>query len=223
MPRAMFRPRSGAPPDPEIPNPPDWLKSKEFRRIIRMYNASDLRKGLKIEIDGEPYLVTDFQFCKPGKGQALYRCKLKNMLTGNSMDKTFRSVDKIDQPDLEEKTLLYSYQDGENFVFLDSETYEQVAVPGSVLGDKQYFLDDDMECEVLFFRGRPIDITIPFTVEKRIAKTDPGVRGDTATNVTKPALLENGYEVQVPIFLNEGDVIRIDTRTGQYIERVSKA
>jgi len=188
-----------------------------------MYTASDLRKGLKIELDGEPYIITDFEFCKPGKGQALYRCKLKNMLTGATMDKTFRSVDRIAKPDLEEKELLYSYQDGDNYIFMDSETYEQVAIPAAVLGDKAYFIENDMECTVLFFRGRPVDVTLPTSVVKRVVKTEPGVRGDTATNVTKPAWLDNGYEVQVPLFVNEGDSIRIDTRTGEYIERVSKA
>ncbi|NOY79567.1 MAG: elongation factor P [Kiritimatiellaeota bacterium] len=188
-----------------------------------MFTASDLRKGLKIELDGEPYVVTEFQFCKPGKGQALYRCKLRNMLTGASMDKTFRSVDKIDKPDLEERELLFSYEDGDALVFLDADTYEQVSIPASLLGDKRYLLADDMACSVLFYRDRPIDISLPFSVEKRIAKTDPGVRGDTATNVTKPAWLDNGYELQVPLFINEGDVIKIDIRTGTYAERVRKA
>ncbi len=188
-----------------------------------MYTASDLRKGLKIELDGEPYVVMEFQFCKPGKGQALYRCKLRNMLTGASMDKTFRSVDKIDKPDLEERELLFSYEDGDSLVFLDGDTYEQVSIPASLLGDKRYLLADDMACSVLFYRERPIDITLPFSVEKRIAKTDPGVRGDTATNVTKPAWLDNGYEIQVPLFINEGDIVKIDIRTGAYAERVRKA
>jgi len=188
-----------------------------------MFTASDLRKGLKIELDGDPFVVTEFQFCKPGKGQALYRCKLRNMLSGASMDKTFRSVDKIDKPDLREKELLFSYEDGEDLVFMDSETYEQISIPSSLLGDKKFFLADDMTCSVLFYQDKPIDVTLPFSVEKRIAKTDPGARGDTATNVTKPAWLENGYEIQVPLFINEGDIVKIDIRTGDYAERVRKA
>ena len=186
-----------------------------------MYDPSDLRKGLKIEIDGEPYLITEFDFCKPGKGQALYRCKCKNMISGGTIDRTFRSVDKIGKPDMEEKTLTFSYDEGEDFVFYD-ENSEEIRIPVSLLGDQKYFLDDNMECTVLFFRDRAIEITLPFFVEKTIAETEPGARGDTATNVTKPAKIENGYEIQVPLFVNEGDVIRIDTRTGMYADRVSK-
>ena len=188
-----------------------------------MYSASDLRKGLKIELDGEPYIVTDFEFCKPGKGQALYRCKLKNMISGTTLDKTFRSVDKVGKPDLEERDMIFSYVDMDRYVFLDAETYAPVHVPKDVLGEQVNFLVEDTECPVLFYEDKPIEVTLPTFIEMAIVKTDPGVRGDTATNVTKPATVENGYEVQVPIFLNEGDVIRIDTRTGEYIERVSKA
>ena len=188
-----------------------------------MYSASDLRKGLKIEIDGDPYIVTAFEFSKPGKGQALYRCKLKNLLTGATMDKTFRSVDKIDKPDLREHEMIFSHRENDVFVFMDAETYEQVVIPKEVLGEKGDLLKEDSECEVLFFEDKPIEISMPVFVEFTIVKTEPGVRGDTATNVTKPAEIETGYEVQVPIFLNEGDVIKIDTRTGEYVERVRKA
>ncbi len=188
-----------------------------------MFTASDLRKGLKIELDGEPYIVATFDFCKPGKGQALYRCKLKHMLTGSTMDRTFRSVDKIDKPNLEQREMVYSYAEADSFVFMDAETYEQIHVDGEVLGNLKYFLIEDAECEILFYRDKPVEVTLPIFVVKKIDKTEPGVRGDTATNVTKPAFLDNGYELQVPIFLNEGDEIKIDTRTGQYAERVSKA
>jgi len=188
-----------------------------------MYTASDLRKGLKIEIDGEPWAVTDYDFCKPGKGQALYRCKLKNMLTGTTMDRTFRSVDKIDKPDLFEKDLIYSYPDGPLQVFMDSESYEEIRVSSEALGDQVNFLDDEMQCRVLMYKDRPIEVTLPTFVEKAIAWTEPGARGDTATNVTKPAKIENGYEIRVPLFVNQGDLVRIDTRTGEYSERVSKA
>jgi elongation factor P len=188
-----------------------------------MFTASDLRKGLKIELDGEPYIVTDFDFCKPGKGQALYRCKLKHMLNGSTMDRTFRSVDKIDKPNLMEKSLIYSYEDGMSYVFMDSETYEEVRIDIDTIGNQKYFLDDNMECNVLFYRDRPVEVTLPIFVEKRIESTEPGARGDTATNVMKPAVLENGYEVQVPLFVNSDDIIRIDTRTGEYSERVKKA
>ncbi len=188
-----------------------------------MFNASDLRKGLKVEIDGEPWVVTEFEFCKPGKGQALYRCKLKNMLTGTTMDRTYRSVEKIGKPDLSEVDVFYSYQDGTFYVFSDSETYEEYRVGPEQLGDQVYFLIENSPCKMLLFNGKPIEVTLPVFVEKKITQTEPGVRGDTATNVTKPAKIDNGYGLQVPIFLNEGDIVKIDTRTGEYVERVRKA
>jgi elongation factor P len=187
-----------------------------------MYTASDLRKGLKIELDGAPYEVVEFQFVKPGKGQAMYKCRIKNLLTGNVTDRTFREVDKIDKPDIEDRELSYSYPEGDHFVFMDNRTYEHVTIPADVVGDRKYFLTEDLEVSILFHNGRAISIELPSYVEKTIAKTEPGARGDTATNVTKPARLENGYEIAVPLFINEGDVVRIDTRAGKYLDRVSK-
>jgi len=188
-----------------------------------MYTASDLRKGLKIEINGEPYIVTQFEFCKPGKGQALYRCKLKHMFNGSTLDETFRSADKIDKPDLETRSAIYSHPEGDVHIFMDAETYEQLPVSESQLGNKVHFLKGDIECEILFYKETPVEVTLPFFIEAKIEKTEPGVRGDTATNVTKPAWLDNGYEIQVPLFVNEGDIVKVDTRTGGYSERVSKA
>lgn len=189
-----------------------------------MYTASDLKKGLKIEIDGEPWVVSDFEFCKPGKGTALYRCRLKNMMTGSSMDRTFRPVDKVGKPDLEERELYYSYKDGDMYVFSDSETYEEIRISADHLGDKTYFLIENSLCTVLFFNNKPIDITLPTFITKVIAETEPGARGDTASsNVMKPAKLDNGYDLMVPLFINTGDTIKVDTRTGQYAERVNKA
>ena len=185
-----------------------------------MYSASDLRKGLKIEIDGEPYIVADFQFVKPGKGQALYRCKLKNLITGSTQDKTYRSVEKMEKPNLIEKGMIFSYIDGNSYVFMDAETYEQILVDQAVLGDMKFFLIEDMECDILFHNDRAIEITLQNFIEKEIVETEPGIRGDTATNVQKPATLDNGYELQVPIFINQGDWVKIDTRTGKYSERV---
>lgn len=188
-----------------------------------MFNASDLRKGLKVEVDGAPWEITDFDFCKPGKGQALYRCKLKNMLTGNTMDRTYRPNDKIDKPNLEEREFIYSYESGADFVFSDNETYEEIYVNESLLKHKKFFLIENAACEILFYNQDPVDITLPTFIEKAITNTEPGVRGDTATNVTKPASIDNGYEIQVPLFVNEGDIVKIDTRTGDYVERISKA
>lgn len=185
-----------------------------------MYSASDLRKGLKIEIDGDPCILTEFDFVKPGKGTALYRCKIKNLRTGSSFDKTYRPPDKIDKPNLLEKDMAYSYPEGEHFVFMDMDTYEQVTVDAEVVGDMKFFLVEDMECGILFHNDRPLEISLPNFIEKEIIETEPGARGDTATNVLKPAILDNGYEVQVPIFVNQGDRVRIDTRNGKYVERV---
>ena len=188
-----------------------------------MLSASDLRKGLKVEIDGEPWLITDFDFCKPGKGTSLYRCKMKNMITGNTMDRTYRSGEKFEKPDLGERNMYYSYPEGDFFVFSDAETYEEMRVSKEVLGKSAYFMIEDSLCTILLFNGMALEVTLPLFIEKEIIGTEPGARGDTATNVSKPATLDNGYEIQVPIFINTGDIIKIDTRTGEYSERVKKA
>ncbi|MCQ2379832.1 MAG: elongation factor P [Victivallaceae bacterium] len=188
-----------------------------------MFSASDLKKGLKIEIDNAPWVITEFEFCKPGKGTALYRCRMKNMITGIGMEKTYRPTDKIDEPDVAEREMDYSYFDGHNYVFSDPNTYEEMTVAPEVLGDKIYFLIENSTCQFTLYKGEPIDITLPTFIEKVIAETEPGVRGDTATNVTKSAKIDNGYEIQVPLFINVGDTVRIDTRTGQYAERIAKA
>jgi elongation factor P len=186
-----------------------------------MYNASDLKKGLKIEIDGVPYVITEFNFVKPGKGQALYNCRLKNMLNNTTLAKTYRSSDKIDSAHLVQQTLQYSYSDGDNEVFMD-ENYEQISIPGRLLGDARGLLVEDLSVDILFHNDEPIDVTLPNFVEKKVTRTEPGARGDTATNVLKPATLDGGYEVQVPLFVNEGDIVKVDTRTGKYADRVSK-
>jgi len=187
-----------------------------------MYTASDLRKGLKIEMEGVPYEVVEFQFVQPGKGQAMYKCRLKNLINLNTIDKTFRAVDKIDQPNLEERELEFSHEEGDHFVFMDDRTFEQVIISADVVGEQKYFLTEQLKVSVLFHNNAPLTITLPSYVVKKIAHTEPGARGDTATNVTKPAKLENGYELGVPLFINEGDLVKIDTRTGKYFERVSK-
>ncbi len=185
-----------------------------------MYESSDLRKGLKIIIDGQPYIITDFQFSKPGKGQALYRCKLKNMITGYTMDRTYRSGDKFEPANLEERRMQYLYNDGEGYHFMDTKTYDQITLTDENVGEAKNFLQDNMEVDVLFFNDTPISINLPNFVQLKVVKADPGVKGDTATGATKPATLETGYTIQVPLFVEEGDVLKIDTRTGQYVERV---
>ncbi len=185
-----------------------------------MYESSDLRKGLKIEIDGDPYEVTDFQFVKPGKGQALYKCRLKNMITGSQFDKTYRSGEKFNPADLEERQMEYLYTDGQEYFFMNTSTYEQEAVSAKQLGDSVKLLKENTVCDVLLFRGKPIGVSLPNFIELRVVKADPWVKGDTASGSSKPATLETGLVVQVPPFIEEGEKVRIDTRTGQYVERV---
>jgi elongation factor P len=188
-----------------------------------MFSASDLRKGLKIEVDRQPWVITEFEFCKPGKGTALYRCKMKNLISGSTMEKTYRPTEKIDKPNLEQKEVTYSYKEADTYVFMDTTSYEELRIPKEKLGDKIYFLIENTEMEILFYNGQPIDVGLPIFIEKIITETEPGARGDTATNVMKSAKLDNGYEIQVPLFINQGDLVKIDTRTGQYSERLKKA
>lgn len=185
-----------------------------------MYTASDLRKGLKIEIDGQPWLITDFDFSKPGKGQAIYNCKLKNMLNGSTMSRSYRSNDKFEKPELIQTTINFSYIDNGAYVFLNSD-YEEIRVSEDVLGRNKYFLMDDMPVDALFFNGSVIEVELPNLVERKVEKCEVGAKGNTAAGkVTKPAVVEGGYELPVPLFVNEGDIIRIDTRTGEYSDRV---
>jgi elongation factor P len=185
-----------------------------------MYTTSDFRMGLKIEINGEPFIIVDFQHVKPGKGTAFTRTKIKSLFSGLVNERTFRSGDKVDRPDLEEKEMQFLYQDGDEFHFMELGTYEQTFLTPQQLGDNKLFLKEQMTISALYHNGKPIGVEIPNFVELKIVTTDPGVRGDTATGGTKPAILETGLSVQVPLFVNEGEVIRIDTRNSQYIERV---
>jgi elongation factor P len=187
-----------------------------------MFSASDLRKGLKVEIEGQPYVITDFTFTKPGKGQSIYTCKMKNMISGSTLTRQYRSNDKVGKPQLEQVKLQYSYQDGDDYVFMN-ENYEQVNVSAEVLGSAKDFLVEDMTVEILYHNDKPIDVELPIFIEKEIVYTEPGARGNTATNVLKPAKIDTGYEINVPIFINQGDIVKIDTRTGEYAERVATA
>lgn len=187
-----------------------------------MLESGDLRKGLKLEFDGEPYVIVQFEFVKPGKGQALYKCKLRNMITGTQFDKTFRSGEKFNQADLEEVEMEYLYNDGTNYCFMNTSTYDQEEMSADQVGDAKNLLKENTVCSVLLFEGRPIGVTLPNFVELRIAQAEPWAKGDTASGDTKPATLETGHAVQVPPFVNEGELVRIDTRTGNYVERVKK-
>ncbi|MCA9520771.1 MAG: elongation factor P [Myxococcales bacterium] len=185
------------------------------------YSTAEFRKGLKIEISDEPYVIVDFQHVKPGKGGAFVRTKLKSLLNGAVVDKTFRSGEKVGEPALEQKNAQYLYGDGEMYHFMDNESYEQFGLTPEVLGDAVHYLKENTEIQVLFFRGKAINVDVPTFIELRVTQTEPGVRGDTATNVTKPATLETGYVVNVPLFINEDDVIKIDTRDGSYASKVT--
>ncbi len=187
-----------------------------------MYSTAEFRRGLKIEIDKKPFIIVDFQHVKPGKGGAFVRTKMKNLINGAVMEKTFRSGEKVGKPDLNEKEMQYLYKDDQGFHFMDTENYEQVFISTSQVGDSANFLSDGLELTVLYYEGVPISLEIPNFVELPIEKTEPGVKGDTATGGSKPATLTTGFVVQVPLFLNEGDVLKIDTRSGEYVERVSK-
>ena len=187
-----------------------------------MYSASDLRKGLKIQIDGEPYIVVDFQFSKPGKGQALYRTKLRNMITGNQFHRTFRSNDKFEKAQLEERTMQYLYSQGDEFHFMDTKNYEQVVIMREQMGNDVNFLIDNMEVQILLFNNNPIGVTLPNFVNLTVTKADPWAKGDTSGSDSKPVTVETGYMLQVPPFIGEGDKIQIDTRTGYYMTRVKE-
>jgi len=185
-----------------------------------MYNASDLRKGLKIQIDKEPYGIIDFQFSKPGKGQALYRCKLRNMISGVIIDRTYRSVDSFEPANLEERRMQFLYgQEGE-FHFMDLENYEQSMLTAESVGDAKNYLIDNLEVDVLLFDDRPIGITLPNFVDLTVTRADPWAKGDSVSGDSKPVTLETGYTLRVPPFIEEGTRITIDTRTGEYVTRV---
>ena len=185
-----------------------------------MYSTSDFRKGLKIELEGKPFIMVDFLHVKPGKGGAFVRTKLKNMETGQVLEKTFRSGEKVDRPDLIEREMQYLYRDAEGYCFMDNNNYEQIFIDEDYLGDNKDFLKENVDVKMLFFNNKPIGIELPICVQLEITQTEPGIRGDTATGATKPATLETGVVIQVPLFINAGDVVKIDTRTGDYVERV---
>lgn len=185
-----------------------------------MIAASDFRNGLTIELDGTVYQVEDFQHSKMGRGGALVKTKLRNVEEGGTIEKTFRSNEKVNRAHVEQREKQYLYRDGEDYIFMDTDTYEQIALSADQLGDKINYLKENMTLEVSMYDGRPIDIELPIFVELEVKKTQPGIRGNTVSGGSKPATLESGAVVQVPLFINEGVIIKIDTRTGEYMERV---
>ncbi len=185
-----------------------------------MIATSDFRKGAKIEYKGAPHEIIDFQHHKMGRGGAIVRTKLKNLKTGSIFDDSFKGGEKFETPNLEERSMQYLYNDGELYHFMDSETYEQMPLSIEQLGDAKKFLKENMEVKILLYNGKPLTVELPMFVELKIEKTEPGFKGDTASGGSKPAVLETGAAVKVPFHLNEGDIIKVDTRTSEYIERV---
>ncbi|MDR2141974.1 MAG: elongation factor P [Deltaproteobacteria bacterium] len=186
-----------------------------------MYSTSDFRKGLKVTFKDEPYIIVDFLHVKPGKGGAFVRTKLKSLLTGRVLEETFRSGEKLEEPDLEEKSVEYLYFDTKDgYVFMDKGTYEQIHLSADQVGDNRFYLTENMDLFLNLYRGQPIGLDFPTTVNLEVIRSDPGVKGDTATGANKPATLSTGLTVQVPLFINEGDILKIDTRAGTYVERV---
>ena len=184
-----------------------------------MYSTTDFRKGLKIEVEGIPYEIVDFQHFKPGKGGAMVRTKLRNILTGRIQDITFRSGEKVGKPDMETRDMQFLYRQDDELIFMDMTTYEQLQVSTSTTGGKEGFLKDGQECRVLLYNEKPLDIEIPASLVLEVTETEPGAKGDTVSNVTKPATLETGVVIQVPIFVNIGDRVKVDTRTNGYLGR----
>ena len=185
-----------------------------------MYTTSDIRRGLKIEFKGEPYEVIEFLHVKPGKGQAFVRTKLKNLITGAVLEHNFRTSDRIPRPSLEEREMQFLYKEDAHYCFMDLETYDQIFLDAEQI-EKRNFLKENTIVKMLFFNEKPVGVELPNTVDLEVVKTEPGVRGDTATGGSKPATLETGAVIQVPLFINEGDIVRVDTRTSEYVERVS--
>ncbi len=183
-------------------------------------STAEFKKGLKIQFDGEPYSIVDFQHVKPGKGGAFVRTKLKHMKLGRVIDNTFRAGEKVELVDFEEKRMQYLYKD-DRYHFMDLDTYDQISLSPEEVGEARDFLRENTEVEILFIDQSPVSVELPNFIELQIAKTDPGIRGDTASGGSKPATLETGAVIQVPLFLNEGDVVKVDTRSGEYLGRVA--
>lgn len=185
-----------------------------------MISTNDFHTGVTIELDGDIYTIVDFQHVKPGKGAAFVRSKLKNVRTGSVTEKTFRAGEKVERAHLERKTMQFLYGSGSEYFFMDTESYEQLSLNEKQLENAVKYLIENMEIDVIDFKGEVVGVEVPMFVELKVAETDPGFKGDTASGGSKPAKLETGLVVQVPFFINEGDKIRVDTRTGGYMERV---
>ena len=182
--------------------------------------TSEFRKGLKVQIDGDPYIMIECQFVKPGKGNALYKCKLRNLLRNTTLDRTYKGGDSLETADIHDIDAQYLYRQGDTFVFMDNETYEQYELSAEQVDDGWKYLIEGMKCSMMLHDNAPIAMEPPNHVTLKVEYCEPGAKGNTATNVTKPVKVETGGEFQCPAFINMGDTIKIDTRTGEYVERV---
>ncbi|MBW1990054.1 MAG: elongation factor P [Deltaproteobacteria bacterium] len=187
-----------------------------------MINVGELRKNSKILLDGEPFVVQEVNFVKPGKGQAFYKCKLRNYLTGSLLDRTFRSGESFDTAEITERPMQFLYSQGDEYHFMDTETYDQVMLTGDQVADAKNYLVDNLNLDILFWEGRAIGITLPNFVDLEVVRADPWAKGDSVSGDTKPVTLETGLRLQVPPFVEEGEKITVDTRTGAYVTRVKK-
>lgn len=186
------------------------------------YSTNEFKSGLKLMLDGEPYAIIENEFVKPGKGQAFNRVKLRNLKTGRVVDRTFKSGESVEAADVHETEMQYLYSDGEFWHFMDPATYEQLAADERAVGDAAKWLKEQDLCQVTLWNGEPLTVSPPNFVELRVVETDPGVRGDTSGGGTKPATLETGAVVRVPLFIDTGEVLKVDTRTGEYVSRVKE-
>jgi elongation factor P len=184
--------------------------------------TTDIRKGLKIQIDGVPFAIVEHQFVKPGKGQSFTRCRVKNLMTGNVIERTWKSGESVELADVETRKLSYSWDEGDSLVFMDTATGDQLHVMKDKVGDEVRFISEGLTCEVMLFNGNAIGIDLPSSVVLQITESEPGIKGDTASGATKPAKLSTGATVNVPLFIKEGEWVKVDTRTGDYLERVNK-
>ncbi len=184
-----------------------------------MYTTSDFRRGLRIEYEGQPYSIMEFEHHKPGKGASIVRTRLRNLVTGQTLSPTFRAGDKVGTPDVEDKDGTYLYANGDMFTFMDPTTFEQYEISREMLGESVGFLVDGMKVQILFYHARAVSVDLPNSVVLKIVETEPAVKGDTATNATKKAKLSTGHTVNVPLFMKEGEMVKVDTRSGEYVER----
>lgn len=187
-----------------------------------MLSTKDFRKNLKIEIDGEPFVIVDCQHVKPGKGVAFVKTRMKSLIDGKVLDENFRSGDKVDAPNLESREMQYLYPEEHFYVFMDNDTYEQVRLSNDAVSNVLPYLKDNINVEVLFHNSQPISIEVPTFVQLEVTETEPGFAGDTAQGATKPATLETGHKVDVPLYMEVGQIVKVDTRTGEFVERVNK-